>query len=476
MEEAYLPHPLNIYHVQKFQSFINRIHILLHSTSLLFLFYYRLCFLFQGGANRKTPFFLWLLIFLSETILSFIWILGIGYRWRPVSRAVFPERLPEEDDELLPPIDVFICTVDPTKEPTEDVMNTVLSAMSLDYPPDRLHVYVSDDGGSSETLRGMREAWRFARWWLPFCRKYKIKRCCPKVYFSDAACEISDDGDNSGDNIEFVAEKRKIKKKYDAFVEEIMRVKESRDICGGAISHDHPSLIEVIEEDNSDEEEGEKVKLPHLVYVCREKRPSHPHNFKAGALNVLLRVSAVMSNAPYFLALDCDMFCNDPTSARKALCFHLDPKISKSLAFVQFPHKFQNITNNDIYDNAELIQLQQKFGSSNEFIKALKQSYTPNLVKEALVEETKLLASCNYEIGTKWGQEVGFFYASVVEDVLTGTFETFTRSTHNWRVIPKMDKRAKDMDDEINHMPSLWMFGCFAKETWFKRSLFLAHQ
>lgn len=49
--------------------------------------------------------------------------------------------------------------------------------------------------------------------------------------------------------------------------------------------------------------------------------------------------------------LDCDMFCSEPASARQALCFHLDPKISPSLAFVQFPQKFHNISKNDIYDS-----------------------------------------------------------------------------------------------------------------------------
>lgn len=58
-----------------------------------------------------------------------------------------------------------------------------------------------------------------------------------------------------------------------------------------------------------------------------------------------------MSNSPYILVLDCDMFCNDPTSARQAMCFHLDPKISTSLSFVQFPQKFHNISKNDLYDS-----------------------------------------------------------------------------------------------------------------------------
>ena len=28
--------------------------------------------------------------------------------------------------------------------------------------------------------------------------------------------------------------------------------------------------------------------LPTLVYLAREKRPHHPHNFKAGAMNALV--------------------------------------------------------------------------------------------------------------------------------------------------------------------------------------------
>lgn len=63
------------------------------------------------------------------------------------------------------------------------------------------------------------------------------------------------------------------------------------------------------------------------------------------------RVSAVISNSPYLLVLDCDMFCGEPASARQAMCFHLDPKKSPSLAFVQFPQKFHNISKNDIYDS-----------------------------------------------------------------------------------------------------------------------------
>lgn len=134
-----------------------------------------------------------------------MWLGDQAFRWCPVYRTVFPERLPE-DDNKFPAIDVFICTADPKKEPTLEVMNTVLSAMVLDYPPEKLHVYLSDDGGASITLTGMKEAFKFARSWLPFCKKYGIKTICPKAYFSSSKDQYGDSG-----RAEFMEEKQKIK-------------------------------------------------------------------------------------------------------------------------------------------------------------------------------------------------------------------------------------------------------------------------
>ena len=30
--------------------------------------------------------------------------------------------------------------------------------------------------------------------------------------------------------------------------------------------------------------------LPHLIYISREKRPNYPHHYKAGAMNVLVKI------------------------------------------------------------------------------------------------------------------------------------------------------------------------------------------
>lgn len=179
--------PPHVCHVEKSTLIINRLHVFLHGFALLALIYYRftnLYFLYSINTNKKIPTILFphILVFASELILSFFWVLDQSFQWRPVSRTIYPERLPK-DDNKIPSIDVFICTSDPIKEPSFEVVNNVISAMALDYPSKKLHVYLSDDGGSSLTLFALKEAWNFARLWLPFCRKFGIKNRCPKAYF-----------------------------------------------------------------------------------------------------------------------------------------------------------------------------------------------------------------------------------------------------------------------------------------------------
>ena len=83
-----------------------------------------------------------------------------------------------------PPIDVFICTADPLKEPPIDVSNTALSTLAFNYLAEKLTCYVSDDGGSPLTFYALVEASRFAKSWVPFCHKYSIQQRCPEAYFS----------------------------------------------------------------------------------------------------------------------------------------------------------------------------------------------------------------------------------------------------------------------------------------------------
>ncbi|KAB2067602.1 hypothetical protein ES319_A09G238800v1 [Gossypium barbadense] len=237
MEKSF---PLHECHVNKVTIIINRTHAILHSIAILFLIHYRLSFFFQHPQNITIPTLPWLLIFVSELILSFAWFLQQACRWRPVYRNVFPERLPVDDK--LPAIDVFICTADPKKEPSVEVMNTMISAMALDYPPEKLHVYISDDAGSDATLRCTKEAWNFAKYWVPFRRKYGLLTACPDVYFSSSE---DDNGDYKGS--EFKAERKKMEEKYEVLKQGLRKIVEGHFTTNVAINNtrDHPTIIEV---------------------------------------------------------------------------------------------------------------------------------------------------------------------------------------------------------------------------------------
>ncbi|KAI3862273.1 hypothetical protein MKX03_037138, partial [Papaver bracteatum] len=173
--------PLHEVQVQTLRANLNRLHSVFHTTIILSVLYYRLSHLLQELViQSKWP---WILLFISEFIFFFIWFLSQAFRFRPVVRTTYPDRI---SSSSLPGIDVFICTADPTKEPTIQVMNTVLSAMSLDYPPEKLSVYLSDDSGSSLTLFSVKEAAIFAKSWIPFWNKYDIKTRCPEAYFNSS--------------------------------------------------------------------------------------------------------------------------------------------------------------------------------------------------------------------------------------------------------------------------------------------------
>ncbi|XP_021749406.1 cellulose synthase-like protein E1 [Chenopodium quinoa] len=351
----------------------------------------------------------WTVIFSAEVMFSFMWILRQPFYWRPVTRTVFPEKVPKDED--LPRLDVFICTADHNREPTFKVMNTVVSAMCLDYPSEE--------------------------------------------------CD-----------------------KYESFKQRVVNWKERGDNDAKGNAFDHPAVIQVINENILEDDAAtinpESIRMPLLVYLAREKRPTQPHHFKAGALNSLLRVSSTLSNSPYILVLDCDMYCNDPISARQAMCFHLDPKSSSWLGWVQYPQKFHNISQSDIYDSQmrvawpvlwsgmdglqgptlsgsnfyikrkalfgddinvihgnDIKELKAIFGPSNEFLKSLGKNCKPNAIKEkkqissVFLQEAQSLASCSYEESTQWGKKIGFNYESVVEDVMT----SFMLQSKGWRSV-----------------------------------------
>ncbi|KAJ0755537.1 putative cellulose synthase (UDP-forming) [Helianthus annuus] len=92
----------------------------------------------------------------------------------------------------------------------------------------------------------------------------------------------------------------------------------------GNDNRDHPGIIQAyLGSGGALDVKGKE--LQKLVYVLREKRPGYNHHKKAGAMNALIRVSAVLTNAPFMLNLDCDHYVNNSKAVREAMCFLMDP-------------------------------------------------------------------------------------------------------------------------------------------------------
>ncbi|KAJ7551251.1 hypothetical protein O6H91_06G006900 [Diphasiastrum complanatum] len=307
----------------------------------------------------------------------------------------------------LPGVDVFVSTADSEKEPPLVTANTILSILASDYPVEKLICYLSDDGGALLTFEALAEAASFARYWVPFCRKHQIEPRNPESYFL-----LKGDPTKNKMRPDFVKDRRRIKREYDEFkvringlpdairrrsdaynAHEEIRAKRAQMEDGGDLGEplhyakatwmadgthwpgtwtissnehgrgDHAGIIQVMlappsseplmgtaDEENLIDTTDLDIRLPMLVYVSREKRPGYDHNKKAGAMNALVRTSAIMSNGAFILNLDCDHYVYNSLALREAMCFMMD-RSGDRICYVQFPQRFEGIDPNDRYAN-----------------------------------------------------------------------------------------------------------------------------
>ncbi|KAF3634420.1 putative cellulose synthase A catalytic subunit 3 [UDP-forming] [Capsicum annuum] len=310
---------------------------------------------------------LWLTSIICEIWFAVSWVFDQFPKWVPIKRETYLDRLSlryekEGKPSELAHIDIFVSTVDPLKEPPLITANTVLSILAVDYPVDKVSCYVSDDGAAMLTFEALSETSEFARKWVPFCKKFNIEPRAPEWYFAQKVDYLKNKVDAS-----FVRERRAMKRDYEEFKVRInglvaMAQKVPEDgwtmqdgtPWPGNNVRDHPGMIQVfLGHDGLHDIEG-KV-LPRLIYVSREKRPGFDHHKKAGAMNALMRVSAVISNAPYLLNVDCDHYINNSKALREAMCFMMDPTSGKKLCYVQFPQRFDGIDLHDRYSNRNVV-------------------------------------------------------------------------------------------------------------------------
>ncbi|XP_073134597.1 cellulose synthase A catalytic subunit 6 [UDP-forming]-like [Henckelia pumila] len=310
---------------------------------------------------------LWLTSIICEIWFGLSWIFDQLPKWFPVERETYLDRLSlryekeGKPSELLP-VDIFVSTVDPMKEPPLITANTVLSILAVDYPADKVACYVSDDCAAMLTFEALSETSEFSRKWVPFCKKFSIEPRAPECYFARRVDYLRDKVEPT-----FVRERRAMKRAYEefkvrinGFVATAQKVPEEGWTMQdgtpwpGNNTRDHPGMIQIFHGQNG-VRDVEGNELPRLIYVSRENRPGFKHHKKAGAMNALLRVSAVISNAPCVLNLDSNNYMNNSKALREAMCFMMDPKDGKKICYVQFPQRFDGTDKRDRYSNRSIV-------------------------------------------------------------------------------------------------------------------------
>ncbi|WCJ33117.1 cellulose synthase like E1 [Euphorbia peplus] len=422
-------------------------------VAIIHIWVYRILYMPSSGEKGR---FVWLGMLMSELFFGFYWICTQSLRWNITFFYPSKHALSQRYEENLPGVDIFICTADPIIEPPIMVINTVLSVMAYNYPPQKLAVYLSDDGGSELTFYALLEASKFAEIWIPFCKKYNILPMSPQAYFDQLNDNVVDVTSPPPPQISLVKKQyEEMKERIESTVAKGSVSREIKDQHKGfsewnnpnVTKKDHQPIVQIMIDGTAVDCDGNA--MPTLVYLSREKRPEIPHNFKAGAMNALIRVSSVISNGPIILNLDCDMYANNSDTIRETLCFFMDEERGHEIAFVQYPQIFGNITNNDLYGNSfEVVcQLEQsgmgghdaaaylgtgcfhrretlcgkKYSAANK----LKLEVNSNNKRDGtsideLEQASKLVASCSFEKDTLWGKEMGLVYGCAVEDMITG--------------------------------------------------------
>ncbi|KAK7354366.1 hypothetical protein VNO80_19826 [Phaseolus coccineus] len=344
---------------------------------------------------------LWFISVTCEIWLALSWMIDQIPKWFPIDRETYLDRLSirfeqENKPNMLSPIDIIVTTVDPIKEPPLVTANTVLSILALDYPADKISCYVSDDGASMLTFEALQETAEFSRKWVPFCKKFSIEPRAPEKYFSEKIDFLKDKLQST-----YVKERRTMKREYEEFkvrinalVAKSMRVPpegwtmKDETPWPGNNPKDHPSMIQVLLPHNVGNE------LPCLVYTSREKRPAFQHHGKAGAINALLRVSAVLSNAPFVLNLDCNHYVNNSKVVREAMCFFMDIQLGNGIGFVQFPLRFDSLDRHDRYANKNTVLFDIN-------LRCLDGIQGPVYVGSACIFRRKCLTGCDSPMSSK---------------------------------------------------------------------------
>lgn len=467
--------------------------------------------------NNSDVMWFWVMSVVADVWFSLSWLSYQLPKYNPIKMIPDLATLRKQFDtpgrsSQLPGIDVIVTTASATDEPILYTMNCVLSILAADYHIGRCNCYLSDDSGSLVLYEALVETAKFAALWVPFCRKHQIEPRAPESYF-----ELEGPLCGRASHKEFIQDYKHVHTQYEEFKKHLdmlpNTIRQRSHIYSKTRTKDedakvtwmadgtqwpgtwldpaekhraghHAGIVKIVQShsehvvplgvqesnDNPLNFDDVDMRLPMLVYVAREKSPGVEHNKKAGALNAELRISALLSNAPFFINFDCDHYINNSEALRAAVCFMLDPREGDNTGFVQFPQRFDNVDPTDRYGNhnrvffdgamyglngqqgptylgtgcmfrrlalygidppcwraEDIIVDSNRFGNSlpflNSVLAAIKQEEgvtLPPPLDDSFIEEMTKVVSSSYDDSTDWGRGIGYIYNMATEDIVTG--------------------------------------------------------
>ncbi|CAN4095954.1 unnamed protein product [Withania somnifera] len=421
------------------------------------------CFLAWRVTNPNTDaMWLWGVSIVCELWFAFSWLLDILPKLNPINRSADLPTLKEKFESPsptnphgrsdLPGVDVFIS--DPEKEPPLVTANTILSIIAVEYPVEKVSVYISDDGGAIFTFEAMAEAVLFAQVWVPFCRKHDIEPRNPDSYFSQKT-----DPMKNKKRPDFVKDRRWIKREYDEFkvringLPEVIRkrcemhnskeVKKEKALAmnnnGGAVPADFKFQKTTWLADGT-----------HWPGTWFDPIADHKKGDHAGILQVLYTLGLdVCSGTMHSMVFTLHDLMSTPDSSGK------NKKQAKNTAMPS-----------DLDDDSQPLtghpdlNLPKQFGNSTMFVESIavaefqgrpladhinvKNGRPPGALliprpplDAPTVAEAIAVISCWFEDKTELGDIIGWIYGSVTEDVVTG----YRMHNHGWRSIYCITKR-----------------------------------
>eukprot|EP00620_Florenciella_sp_RCC1587_P016454 CAMPEP_0182577108 /NCGR_PEP_ID=MMETSP1324-20130603/36238_1 /TAXON_ID=236786 /ORGANISM="Florenciella sp., Strain RCC1587" /LENGTH=768 /DNA_ID=CAMNT_0024792879 /DNA_START=4 /DNA_END=2310 /DNA_ORIENTATION=- len=230
----------------------------------------------------KPPMY-WLFVIAECLNLIFASMFYLGL-WRPTRRgARFLDSLnPPFPEKFWPSVDVLICHY---SEPADDTMQTVDAALDLEYPKDKLHIWVCDDG---------------------YC-KSTFKESVPWPSVKVNASLIAETGDTREQLAELIRERcgmgdemeaRLWRKKHAS----TLRVQDETQ-KGGQVVHRNDCAVGIVRDDYNYSDPDIAGKIASVHFIARMK--TKDHHAKAGNINNCLYNAG--AEGRYLIILDNDM-------------------------------------------------------------------------------------------------------------------------------------------------------------------------